>query len=169
MGIGPTASRRGMVRIGAFGTSEKSGRSVAMMSESMTSHEVVDEESAGPRIADLVAVAASRRPDAPALVVTADRMPMVYRGLMRLVDDLPGGLRRGGLVCGDRVALRAASNAEFVVGLLAASRADLVVVPMDPALPVGEQRTRSEAAGVRVVLVDGEAPGDKGEPTLRWW
>jgi acyl-CoA synthetase (AMP-forming)/AMP-acid ligase II len=156
--------------MGAFGTSEKSGRSVAMMSESMTSHEVVDEESAGPRIADLVAVAASRRPDAPALVVTADRTPISYRDLMRLVDDLARGLRRGGLVCGDRVALRAASNAEFVVGLLAASRADLVVVPLDPALPVTEQRVRSEAAGARVVLVDGpEGAGENGEPVLRWW
>jgi len=156
--------------MGAFGTSEKSGRSVAMMSESITSHEVVDEESAGPRIADLVAVAASRRPDAPALVVTADRTPISYRDLMRVVDDLARGLRRGGLVCGDRVALRAASNAEFVVGLLAASRADLVVVPLDPALPVTEQRVRSEAAGARVVLVDGpEGAGENGEPVLRWW
>ena len=143
-----------------------------MMSESMTSHDVVDEESAGPRIADLVAVAASRRPDAAALVVTADRMPISYRDLMRLVDDLARGLKRGGLRCGDRVALRTASNAEFVVGLLAASRADLVAVPLDPALPVTEQRVRSEAAGARVVLVDGpdgQGAGEKGEPVLRWW
>ena len=143
-----------------------------MMSESITSHQVVDEESAGPRIADLVAVAASRRLDAAALVVTADRMPISYRDLMRLVDDLARGLKRGGLRCGDRVALRAASNAEFVVGLLAASRADLVAVPLDPALPVTEQRVRSEAAGARVVLVDGpdgQGAGEKGEPVLRWW
>ncbi|HWF27975.1 MAG TPA: FadD7 family fatty acid--CoA ligase [Mycobacterium sp.] len=143
-----------------------------MMSESVTSHEVVADESASPRIADLVEVAASQRPDAPALVVTADRIPIGYRDLMRLVDDLARRLKRGGLMSGDRVALRAASNAEFVVGLLAASRADLVVVPLDPALPVSEQRARSEAAGARVVLVDrqgGQGTGDKAEPTLRWW
>ena len=34
------------------------------------------------------------------------------------------------------------------------------MVPLDPALPVGEQRARSEAAGARVVLVDGDVPGD---------
>jgi acyl-CoA synthetase (AMP-forming)/AMP-acid ligase II len=143
-----------------------------MMSESIASHEVVDEESAGPRMADLVEVAASRRPDTPALVVTADRIPISYRDLMRLVDDLARRLKQGGLRSGDRVALRAASNAEFVVGLLAASRADLVVVPLDPALPVSEQRVRSEAAGARVVLVDGpdgQGAGENGEPTLRWW
>ena len=67
----------------------------------------------------------------------------------------PDSCKRGGLLPGDRVALRAGSNAEFVVALLAASRADLIVVPLDPALPVSEQRARSEAAGARVVLVDG--------------
>ena len=119
-------------------------------------------------IADLVEAAASRQPDAPALVVTSDRVPVSYRELIRVVDDLAGQLKRGGLLPGDRVALRAGSNAEFVVGLLAALRADLIVVPLDPALPPAEQRARSEAAGVRVVLVDSEAPGDEGDPTLRW-
>jgi acyl-CoA synthetase (AMP-forming)/AMP-acid ligase II len=135
---------------------------MAMTSDSIT-------ETRGPRIADLLEAAASRRPEAPALVVTSDRIPVSYRELTRLVDDMAGQLKRGGLLPGDRVALRAGSNAEFVVGLLAASRADLIVVPLDPALPVSEQRTRSEAAGARVVLVDAEAPGDKGEPTVGWW
>src|SRR6516165_4719902 len=133
--------------------SQSGGRGVAMRSDS---------------IADLVEAAASRQPDAPALVVTSDRVPVSYRELIRVVDDLAGQLKRGGLLPGDRVALRAGSNAEFVVGLLAASRADLIVVPLDPALPPAEQRARSEAAGVRVVLVDSEAPGDEGDPTLRW-
>ena len=122
-----------------------------------------------PRIADLVEVAAGRRPDAPALVVTADRIPVSYRDLVRLVDDLAGQLKRGGLLPGDRVALRAGSNAEFVVALFAASRAELVVVPLDPALPVSEQRSRSERVGARAVLVDGDGPGDNPDPTLRWW
>ena len=122
-----------------------------------------------PRIADLVEAAAQRSPDAPALIVTADRVPVSYRDLLRLVDDLAGQLKRGGLLPGDRVALRSGSNAEFVVGLLAASRADLVAVPLDPALPVGEQRARSEAVGARAVLIDGDGPGDKEEQGLPWW
>jgi acyl-CoA synthetase (AMP-forming)/AMP-acid ligase II len=129
-------------------------------------------EIGSPRIADLVEAAASRRPEAPALVVTSDRTPVSYRDLVRLADDLANQLKRGGLLPRDRVMVRAGSNAEFVVGLLAASRADLIVVPLDPALPVTDQRTRSEAAGARVVLVDGidhEGGGDKREPTLPWW
>ncbi|MGO9251141.1 MAG: FadD7 family fatty acid--CoA ligase [Mycobacterium sp.] len=120
-------------------------------------------------IADLVEAAATRSPEQSALVVASHRTPVSYRELVGLVDDLAGQLKSAGLLPGDRVALRAGSNAEFVVGLLAASRADLVAVPLDPALPVSEQRARSETAGARVVLVDGDGPGDKGEPALRWW
>ncbi len=125
-----------------------------------------------PRVADLVAVAATRLPDAAALVVTPNRIPVSYSGLLGLVDDLAGELTRAGLLPGDRIALRAASNAEFVVGLLAASRADLVVVPVDPALPVGEQSVRAAAVGARVMLVDGlpgGGAGDRREPALRCW
>jgi acyl-CoA synthetase (AMP-forming)/AMP-acid ligase II len=127
------------------------------------------DEFRSPRIADLVEAAANRSPEAPALVVTADRVPVSYHDLARLVADLAGQLTEGGLLPGDRVALRSGSNAEFVVGLLAASRAGLVVVPLDPALPVSDQRIRSEAAGARVLLVDGEGAGDNREPTLPWW
>ncbi|OBH11296.1 FadD7 family fatty acid--CoA ligase [Mycobacterium sp. E1747] len=126
-------------------------------------------ETGDARIADLVAEAARRTPEAPALVVTAERIPLSYRDLVRLVDDLAGQLRRAGLRAGDRVALRCASNAEFVVGLLAASRADLVAVPLDPALPAGEQHTRSEAVGAGAVLIDGDAPEAQGEQAVPWW
>jgi len=126
-------------------------------------------EPGSPRIADLIEATANGSPEAPALVVTADRIAVSYRDLARLVDDLAGQLKRGGLVPGDRVALRTASGAEFVVGLLAALRADLVVVTLDPALPISQQLARSDAAGARVVLVDGEVPGDEQESTLPWW
>jgi acyl-CoA synthetase (AMP-forming)/AMP-acid ligase II len=122
-----------------------------------------------PRIADLIAASARRHPEAHALVVTADRTPITYGNLMRLVDDLAGQLTHAGLLAGDRVGLRAPSSAEFVVGLLAASRAELVVVPLDPALPVADQRARITAAGGRVVLVDGDAAGETDETTLPHW
>ena len=122
-----------------------------------------------PHLADLVELAARQSPNAQALVVGPARAPISYRNLIGLVDDLTAQLKRSGLRPGDRVALRTSSSTEFVVGLLAASRADLVAVPLDPALPVSEQRARSEAAGARAVLVAGEGPGDKGEPALRWW
>ncbi|MEB4209171.1 FadD7 family fatty acid--CoA ligase [Mycobacterium sp. 94-17] len=124
------------------------------------------EGSADPGIADLVEAAALRAPQARALVVTAERIPVDYRDLIRLVDDLAAQLKSAGLLPGARLALRAGSNAEFVVALLAASRADLVVVPLDPALPGAEQRARSAAVGARAVLVDrrGDADRDTAAP-----
>jgi len=113
------------------------------------------------RFTDLIEAAATHAPDARALIVTDDRIPITYRDLLRLTDDLAAQLTGAGLNPGDRVALRAGSNAEFVVGLLAALRAGLIVVPLDPALPVAEQRARSEAAGARAVLVDDHESG--------WW
>jgi acyl-CoA synthetase (AMP-forming)/AMP-acid ligase II len=131
----------------------------------MTTHDM----GSSPRIADLVATTASLHPEATALVVTAERIPISYRELDRLVDDLAGQLAHGGLLAGDRVGLRAQSSAEFVVGLLAASRAGLIVVPVDPALPIADQRARITAARARVVLVGGDTSGETGEPTLPFW
>ncbi|MDT5138186.1 MAG: hypothetical protein QOD58_2448 [Mycobacterium sp.] len=144
-----------------------------MTSEQITSDQALAEPNSGiSDVSDILALieaAATRALDAPALVVTPDRVPITYRDLTRLVDDLAAQLTAAGLGLGDRVALRAGSNAEFVVALLAALRANLIVVPLDPALPVGEQRVRSEAAGARVVLVDGDGPGDDSEPAVPWW
>ncbi|OBF80084.1 acyl-CoA synthetase [Mycobacterium sp. 852002-51163_SCH5372311] len=122
-----------------------------------------------PRIADLVQVTASRLPDAAALVVTSERSAISYADLAGVVDDLAGQFQRRGLQPGDRIALRAGSNAEFVVSLLAASQAGMVVVPLDPALPVSDQDARAEAAGVRVVLADAGVAGDQREPMLPCW
>jgi acyl-CoA synthetase (AMP-forming)/AMP-acid ligase II len=141
------------------------------MSDSITQRDVPKPTSTdeSPSIADLVAAAATQAPDAPALVVTSDRVQVSYRCLMRLVDDLARQLTEGGLLAGDRVALRCGSNVEFVVGLLAASQADLTVVPLDPALPVSEQRVRSDTAGARAVLVDGIGPeGIDANPEPAW-
>lgn len=123
--------------------------------------------SSSPPIADLLQESASRHPQAHALVVTADRVPITYRDLSRLLDDLAGQLTGGGLRAGDRVGLRARSSAEFVVALLAASRAGLVVVPLDPALPDADQHTRITAAGARVVLI--ETGETEAEPPFPCW
>lgn len=118
-----------------------------------------------PGILELIEVAANRAPEATSLVITADRVPVSYGRLMDLVDDLAAQLTQAGLVAGDRVGLRTGSSAEFVVGLLGGLRAGLIVVPLDPALPLADQRARSAAAGVRVVLID----GGPTEPPVPWW
>ncbi|WP_232022059.1 FadD7 family fatty acid--CoA ligase [Mycobacterium basiliense] len=126
-------------------------------------------DQASPRIADLIALAATGVPEAVALIVTSDRVPISYRDLVRLGDDLARQLTSAGLEPGDRVALRAGSSAEFVVALLAASRADLIVVPLDPALPLTDQQMRVDAAGARVVLIDANGPDEGEGATVRWW
>ena len=119
--------------------------------------------------ADLLGTAASRRPDATALVVNADRTPISYGSLTRLVDDLAGQLAGAGLRPGDRVGLRAPSGAEFVVGLFGASRAGLVAVPLDPALPLADQQARLRAAGARVVVVSDREPAGTGDASFPSW
>lgn len=126
-------------------------------------------DGSSPRITDLPLAPTGRHPEATALIVTAERIPITYRDLERLVDDLAGQLARGGLQPGDRAGLRAYNSAEFVIGLLAASRAGLITVPLDPALPVAEQRARIASAGARVVLVDDGGRGAQGEPVLPCW
>ena len=128
-----------------------------------------DITSSGTRIADLLSTAASHRPEATALVVTENRTPISYGSLTRLVDDLAGQLADGGLRPGDRVGLRAPSSAEFVVGLFAASRAGLVAVPLDPALPVADQQARIRAAGARVVVVGDREPAATGDARFPSW
>ncbi|MGW9029579.1 FadD7 family fatty acid--CoA ligase [Streptomyces sp. NPDC055722] len=99
------------------------------------------------------------RPHAGALVVTGDRVPLSYRALSTLVDDVAARLGRTGLDRGDAVGLICANTAEFVVALLGAARAGLVVAPMDPALPASQLSARLEALGAQAVLAGPPAAG----------
>jgi acyl-CoA synthetase (AMP-forming)/AMP-acid ligase II len=92
------------------------------------------------------------RPGARALVVSADRIVLSYRDLATMVDDVAARLRVAGLHPADPVALVCSNQAEFVVGLLGAARAGLVVSPMDPALPESELAIRLEEMGAQGIL-----------------
>lgn len=112
-------------------------------------------------ILDEIAEAA---PDSTALIVGAGRRRISYAELAELVIALCQRLQQTALQPGDVVALQSSNNVEFVVGLLAATRAGLVVAPFDPALPDAERRARAEMACVRVTLVDGNQPSLGGDP-----
>jgi acyl-CoA synthetase (AMP-forming)/AMP-acid ligase II len=111
------------------------------------------------------------RPRARALIVTGDRVDLSYRALAALVEDVAARLGVAGLRPGDLVGLVCANNAEFVVALLGAAQAGLVVAPLDPALPQPQLAARLEAAGARAVVVGpgpaGATPGALG-PTPVW-
>ena len=68
-------------------------------------------------------------------MVGRDRIPISYGELATLVDDVANRLDSSGLRRGDAVGLVGANDADFVVALLGAARAGLVVAPVDPRGP----------------------------------
>jgi acyl-CoA synthetase (AMP-forming)/AMP-acid ligase II len=119
---------------------------------------------------DLLDQHAHDRPDARALVAGSDRTPISYGELAALVDDMANRLDSSGLRRGDAVGVVGANNADFVVALLGAARAGLVVAPLDPALPRSEMTTRLERLGAQALLVgrpalDAEPVAPLGIPT----
>ncbi|MFJ9032545.1 FadD7 family fatty acid--CoA ligase [Streptomyces sp. NPDC102274] len=116
-------------------------------------------------LADLLDERLRERPEAQALVIGADRVPLTYRSLAGLVERVATRLDAEGLRRGDAIALTGADTVEFVVALLATARAGLVVAPLDPALPEAEMSARLRALGARVVVVC--APAPDAEPVAR--
>lgn len=102
--------------------------------------------------------------DSTALIVGAERRCMSYAELAELVVDHSQTLQNFALRPGDVVGLQCANNLEFVVGLLGAARAGLVVAPFDPALPAADRRARAQMAGVRITFVDAGQPALDGDP-----
>ena len=93
------------------------------------------------------------RPDARALVFGADRTELSYGALAALAEDVAARLGRTGLRRRDAVGLVCANTAEFVIALLGAARAGLVVAPLDPSLPQSQMSTRLERLGAQAILV----------------
>ncbi|MFI6493682.1 FadD7 family fatty acid--CoA ligase [Streptomyces sp. NPDC050564] len=104
-------------------------------------------------LVDLLDRQVRERPRARALVVTGERVQLSYRALAALADDVAARLGGTGLRRGDAVGLIGANTAEFVVALLGAARAGLVVAPLDPALPESQLSARLEALGAQAVLL----------------
>ncbi|MFF1447947.1 FadD7 family fatty acid--CoA ligase [Streptomyces sp. NPDC058274] len=110
-------------------------------------------------LVDLLDRHVRERPHARALVVTGGRVQLSYRALAALADDVAARLGGTGLRRGDAVGLICANTAEFVVGMLGAARAGLVVAPVDPALPESQLSARLEALGAQAVLLGPAAAG----------
>jgi len=118
------------------------------------------------KLGDLVAHHAAATPAAAALIVTAENRSISYPELAALIEQAAAGLVGTGLTGGDVVGLRAANNVAYIVGLLGAARAGLVVAPLDPALPAAEQQDRMHRLGARAVLTDTPAAALAGAPEI---
>lgn len=117
-------------------------------------------------LADILGHTVAVAPQSTALLSGPDRTAIGYGQLDRAVDDVGTALARHGLGPRDVVALQTANTAEFVVALLGAARAGVVVAPLDPELPDVETRRRLDMLGARVTLVGPGAPLGGGYP--RW-
>ncbi|MDX6346595.1 MAG: hypothetical protein QOF84_1385 [Streptomyces sp.] len=118
-------------------------------------------------LVDLLERQVRDRPRARALVVTGDRVELSYRALAALAEDVAARLGSTGLRRGDAVGLVCANTSEFVVALLGAARAGLVIAPMDPALPESQMSARLEALGAQAILVGPPAAGAAPVAQLR--
>ena len=76
--------------------------------------------------------------DTLALVSRAQNIRLTYREMRAEVDALACGLRRLGLIAGDRLAIWSPNNAEWALTQFAAAKAGLILVTINPAYRLAE-------------------------------
>ncbi len=105
-------------------------------------------------LAELVAHAASQRPDRVALVAPESGATLTWAQLEDAVARCAAGLAGHGLVAGNRVAIAVGNRIELVVLHLAALRARLVSVPVNPRSATGELLRMVADSGARLLVAD---------------
>lgn len=112
---------------------------------------------AGRNLADLVATAARRDPEHPAVVETTTGVVRSWGQVEAAVDAEAHRLTTAGVVAGDRVAMRLTSSAAYCVAMFGAVRAGAVLVPLGPDSAGRELDVVLDHSGARVLVAD---PGD---------
>ncbi len=105
-------------------------------------------------LAELVAHAASQRPDRVALVAPESGATLTWTQLEEAVARCAAGLAGHGLVAGNRVAISVGNRVELVVLHLAVLRARLVSVPLNPRSATGELLRMVADSGARLLVAD---------------
>jgi long-chain acyl-CoA synthetase len=123
----------------------------------VTDHEaplgVVDRPSSYVNLADHLSRQAADDPDRVAVVhPLPERRTMTWSELDEQVTAVASGLAAHGLVAGHRVGLLGPNSIEFVLGYLAALRAGLVAVPVDPDRDVAGLGAILHDRGAQVLL-----------------
>jgi long-chain acyl-CoA synthetase len=108
-------------------------------------------------VAELVAAAAARVPDHPAIVDVTSGITLSWAELDGAVSAEAARLRAAGVAAGDRVLVRLGNGAPFCVAVLGALRAGAVIVPYGP---VGVAReleiVMADCRPVAVVAAEGD-------------
>jgi long-chain acyl-CoA synthetase len=107
-------------------------------------------------VADLVALAAVRGGDRDALVEASGRR-LTWADLDSEVDRVATGMGDVGVLAGQRVLLAMDNRVELVTTYLAALRAQLVAVPVNPRAKVEELAWMIADSGARLVVADSTA------------
>jgi long-chain acyl-CoA synthetase len=105
-------------------------------------------------LAELLARAAAQAPGRTALVAAVTGQETTWGELDAAVSRLAHGLSEQGLVAGNRVLIATANRPELVVAYLAALRARLVAVPVNPRSATGELLRMVTDCGARLVIAD---------------
>jgi long-chain acyl-CoA synthetase len=105
-------------------------------------------------VADLLGRAAHDGPERVALVDAATGAETRWGALDEGVTRLANGFGHEGLVAGNRIVIATANRPEFVEAYLAALRARLVAVPVNPRAATGELLRMITDSGARMVVAD---------------
>lgn len=105
-------------------------------------------------LSELVTQAAAQSPEGTALVAGEGGDTLTWAELEDAVARCAAGLAGRGLVAGNRVALAVGNRVELVVLYLAALRARLVAVPVNPRSATGELLRIVADSGARVLVAD---------------
>lgn len=109
-------------------------------------------------------VSASRYPEQNAIYYYGNTIS--YRQIDEEVNALAGFLQQKlGVAKGDRVLLFMQNSPQFVISYYAISRADAVVVPINPMLTAGELEFYIKDCGIKTALI-GQELYDKAEPLI---
>jgi len=106
----------------------------------------------GPHLSHLLAQAAARRPDHPA-VEDEDGRAVTYRQLAEQADRLATRLTRWGVGRGDRVGLYLPKGTEAVAAVHGVLRAGSAYVPVDPTAPAVRGAGIFADGGVKAIVV----------------
>jgi long-chain acyl-CoA synthetase len=110
-----------------------------------------------PCLVTMLRASVDRDPHAEA-VVEVGGDTLTYRGLWDRAARVAGGLRAAGARPGDRVAIRLAGGADWVVAFVGVQLAGCVAVPVNPALTAPEVAHVVADAGVAVMIEPGRWP-----------
>jgi len=103
---------------------------------------------------ELIETSAKRYPDKPAIIYYGKRI--AYRELQSSIDLLAAELHKKGVKKGDRVAVYMQNTPHFIISYYGVTRANAVIVPVNPMLLKEELKYILSDSGAKVLITTGD-------------